>query len=82
MSGVALVGYSGSLARNVIKESLWGIRPTYATIQEAEDAEVGKVLVGPSMSSLHTATTSPIHPQVYSSFYSHKSCEIHSNPIY
>jgi len=46
MSGVALVGYSGSLAKDVIKESLFGIKTTYATIQEAEDAEVGKVLVG------------------------------------
>jgi len=46
LSGVALVGYSGSLAKDVIKEGLLGIKPTYATIQEAEDAEVGKVLIG------------------------------------
>ncbi|EKM83006.1 hypothetical protein AGABI1DRAFT_111536 [Agaricus bisporus var. burnettii JB137-S8] len=46
MTGVALVGYSGSLVKDVIKESLFGIKPTYASAQEAEDAQVGKVLVG------------------------------------
>jgi hypothetical protein len=48
MTGVALVGYSGSLVKDVIKESLFGIKPTYASVQEAEDAQVGKVLVGQS----------------------------------
>ncbi|KAF9452244.1 hypothetical protein P691DRAFT_697467 [Macrolepiota fuliginosa MF-IS2] len=46
MAGVGLVGYSGSLVKDVIKESFFGIKPTYATVQEAEEAEVGKVLVG------------------------------------
>lgn len=48
MTGVALVGYSGSLVKDVIKESLFGIKSTYASAQEAEDAQVGKVLVGQS----------------------------------
>ncbi|KXN82557.1 Solute carrier family 35 member F6 [Leucoagaricus sp. SymC.cos] len=46
MGGVALVGYSGSLVKDVITESLFGIKPTYATIQEAEEAEAGKVVIG------------------------------------
>jgi hypothetical protein len=48
MTGVALVGYSGSLVKDVIKESLFGIKPIYASVQEAEDAQVGKVAVGQS----------------------------------
>ncbi|KAF5358355.1 hypothetical protein D9756_001894 [Leucocoprinus leucothites] len=46
MTGIALVGYSGSLVKDAITEGLFGIKPIYATVQEAEDAQVGKVLVG------------------------------------
>lgn len=49
MAGVGLVGYSGSLVKDVVKESLFGIKPAYATVQEAEDAQVGKVIVGQSV---------------------------------
>jgi hypothetical protein len=48
MAGVALVGYSGSLVKNVAKESLSGDKPTSANIQEAEDTQVGKVMIGQS----------------------------------
>ncbi|KAF9443053.1 hypothetical protein P691DRAFT_779097 [Macrolepiota fuliginosa MF-IS2] len=46
IAGVGLVGYSGSLIKDVINESLFGIKATYATVQEAEDARAAKVLVG------------------------------------
>jgi len=50
MTGVALVGYSGSLAKNVITDFLG------PTLQEDEGAQVAKVLIG---QSTHLALTPP-----------------------
>jgi hypothetical protein len=57
MAGVALVGYSGSLVKDVITESLFGLKPTYAAVQEAEEAEAGKVVVGQSIYLVLTRRT-------------------------
>jgi len=55
MTGVALVGYSGSLAKGAITNFL------SFTVQEDEGAELGKVLIG---QSTHLALTLPTANQL------------------
>ena len=55
MTGVALVGYSGSLAKDIITDFLG------STVQEAESAQLGKVLIG---QSTYLALTPPMANQL------------------
>ena len=76
MAGVSLVGLSGSMVKDAVKESSVNVFDEIPSPEPVEEPEVTKVLVG--QSNVHfpqSASQSPdIVPQACFSFSSPKSC--------
>ena len=49
MAGISLVGLSGSMIKDAVKESFLGTREDIPTTEPVEEPEVTKVLVGKSV---------------------------------